>query len=251
MHLVNPGERVVLIADVYGGVYRMTSQVYEPKGYVFDYVPAAEFDEPRRRTSTSDTRMVWIETPVEPAAERRRHPRRRRGRARGRRDPRRRQHVRDAVPPAARSSSAPTSSSTRRRSTSAATPTSSAASSATNDPTIAERLSFLQKSLGAVPGPFDSLARPARDQDARRADAAALRERARDRRLLERQPARRAGALPGPARRTPATRSRRGRCATSAGWSRSSPRREEDGRRARRDARSSSSSPSRSAASRA
>jgi cystathionine beta-lyase/cystathionine gamma-synthase len=27
MHLVNPGERVVLIADVYGGVYRMTSKV--------------------------------------------------------------------------------------------------------------------------------------------------------------------------------------------------------------------------------
>jgi cystathionine gamma-synthase len=27
---------------------------------------------------------------------------------------------------------------------------------ATNDPTIAERLRFLQKSLGAVPGPFDS-----------------------------------------------------------------------------------------------
>jgi cystathionine beta-lyase/cystathionine gamma-synthase len=27
---------------------------------------------------------------------------------------------------------------------------------ATNDPTIADRLYFLQKSLGAVPGPFDS-----------------------------------------------------------------------------------------------
>src|SRR5256884_5754842 len=27
---------------------------------------------------------------------------------------------------------------------------------ATNDPTIAERLFFLQKSLGAVPGPFDA-----------------------------------------------------------------------------------------------
>src|SRR5438552_11633879 len=41
MHLVDPGQRVVLIADVYGGVYRMTSQVYEPKGYLFDSVPAA------------------------------------------------------------------------------------------------------------------------------------------------------------------------------------------------------------------
>src|SRR5436305_11443262 len=45
MHLVDPGQRVVLVADVYGGVYRMTSQVYEPKGYRFTYVPASKFDE--------------------------------------------------------------------------------------------------------------------------------------------------------------------------------------------------------------
>src|ERR1044072_4283973 len=43
MHLLNPGDRVVLIADVYGGVYRMTSQVYEPKGYRFHHLPADEF----------------------------------------------------------------------------------------------------------------------------------------------------------------------------------------------------------------
>src|SRR3989440_12353166 len=43
LHLVNPGDRVVLIADVYGGVYRMTSQGYEPKGYVFEYLPAPDF----------------------------------------------------------------------------------------------------------------------------------------------------------------------------------------------------------------
>jgi cystathionine beta-lyase/cystathionine gamma-synthase len=30
MHLVNPGERVVCVNDVYGGVYRMFSQVYAP-----------------------------------------------------------------------------------------------------------------------------------------------------------------------------------------------------------------------------
>src|SRR6187551_1915511 len=42
MHLLNPGDRTVLIADVYGGVYRMTSQVYEPKGYRFEYVTADE-----------------------------------------------------------------------------------------------------------------------------------------------------------------------------------------------------------------
>src|SRR5215204_7694554 len=43
MHLFDPGDRIVLIADVYGGVYRMTSQVYAPKGYRFEYLPATEF----------------------------------------------------------------------------------------------------------------------------------------------------------------------------------------------------------------
>src|SRR5712691_2469686 len=30
---VSPGEKVVCVNAVYGGVYRMFSQVYEPKGY--------------------------------------------------------------------------------------------------------------------------------------------------------------------------------------------------------------------------
>src|SRR5947209_835629 len=66
MHLVDPGERVVLIADVYGGVYRMTSQVYEPKGYRFTYVPADEFDEGLASHLADDTRLVWVETPSNP-----------------------------------------------------------------------------------------------------------------------------------------------------------------------------------------
>src|SRR6266566_9045372 len=66
MHLVDPGQRVVLIADVYGGVYRMTSQVYEPKGYKFTYVPAEEFDENLSSYLDDDVRMVWIETPSNP-----------------------------------------------------------------------------------------------------------------------------------------------------------------------------------------
>src|SRR5437764_14180114 len=65
MHLIDPGQRVVLIADVYGGVYRMTSRVYEPKGYRFDYLPAAEC--PTLGEHLDDnTRMVWIETPSNP-----------------------------------------------------------------------------------------------------------------------------------------------------------------------------------------
>src|SRR5207302_8616028 len=42
MHLVSPGDRIVAVNDVYGGVYRMFSQVYEPKGYEFTWLPASE-----------------------------------------------------------------------------------------------------------------------------------------------------------------------------------------------------------------
>jgi len=66
MHLVDPGQRVVLIADVYGGVYRMTSQVYEPKGYRFTYVPAVEFDDNLSSHLGEDVRLVWVETPSNP-----------------------------------------------------------------------------------------------------------------------------------------------------------------------------------------
>jgi cystathionine gamma-synthase len=66
MHLVDPGERVVLIADVYGGVYRMTSQVYEQKGYRFTYVPAAEWDDNLASYLDESVRLVWLETPSNP-----------------------------------------------------------------------------------------------------------------------------------------------------------------------------------------
>src|SRR6185437_11995074 len=66
MHLVDPGDRVVLLADVYGGVYRMTAQVYEPKGYRFTYVPAEEFDDNLASHLGDDVRLVWVETPSNP-----------------------------------------------------------------------------------------------------------------------------------------------------------------------------------------
>ena len=154
MHLVDPGERVVLIADVYGGVYRMTSQVYEPKGYVFDYVPADEF--PNLREHLDDnTRMVWIESPSNPML-----------------------NVVDieAAAAAAREVGAIVVVDNTFATPYLQQPLSLGADVvvhsatkylgghsdtilgfvATNDPTIAERLYFLQKSLGAVPGPFDA-----------------------------------------------------------------------------------------------
>ena len=38
MPLLSPGDRVLCVNDVYGGVYRMFSQVYEPKGYRFEFL---------------------------------------------------------------------------------------------------------------------------------------------------------------------------------------------------------------------
>src|SRR6476660_4409242 len=113
MHLVDPGQRVVLIADVYGGVYRMTSRIYEPKGYRFTYVPAEEFDENLASYLDDDVALVWVETPSNPLL-----------------------NIVDI-----------------RR---AAQATRAAGAMVTNDDSIAERLRFLQKSLGAVPGPFDA-----------------------------------------------------------------------------------------------
>jgi cystathionine beta-lyase/cystathionine gamma-synthase len=154
MHLLNPGDRTVLIADVYGGVYRMTSQVYEPKGYVFAYLPAAEFSNLSEHLDER-TRMVWVETPSNPLL--------------------------NVVDIAAAAKATHDVGALLVVDNTFATPYLQqplalgadvvlhsttkylgghsdiiGGFAATNDPTIAERLYFLQKSLGAIPGPFDS-----------------------------------------------------------------------------------------------
>ena len=154
MHLIDPGDRVVLVADVYGGVYRMTSQVYEPKGYVFEYLPAAEFANIGPHLDER-TRIVWIESPSNPML-----------------------NVIDiaAVAQAAHEAGALLVVDNTFATPYLQRPLELGADivihsttkylgghsdviggfAATNDPTIAERLYFLQKSLGAVPGPFDA-----------------------------------------------------------------------------------------------
>src|SRR5216110_2519685 len=66
MHLLNPGDRVVAVADVYGGVYRMFSQVYEPKGYEFEWVAADELNADPTARLDNRTRFLWLETPTNP-----------------------------------------------------------------------------------------------------------------------------------------------------------------------------------------
>src|ERR687892_583846 len=154
MHLVNPGDRVVLIADVYGGVYRMTSQVYEPKGYEFAYVPADEFNTNLAAHLDERTRMVWVETPSNPmlnvidigaAADA--------------------AHAAGAILVVDNTFATPYLQRPLELGADAVVHSTTkylgghsdvvGGFIATNDPTIAERLRFLQKSLGAVPGPFD------------------------------------------------------------------------------------------------
>src|ERR687884_1068003 len=66
MHLVSPGERIVAVNDVYGGIYRMFSQVYEPKGYEFEWVSAVDLSTRLADHLDERTRLVWLETPTNP-----------------------------------------------------------------------------------------------------------------------------------------------------------------------------------------
>jgi len=66
MHLVSPGEHVICVNDVYGGVYRMFSQVYEPKGYRFTFLSAEALSTGLEGLVDGQTRLVWIETPTNP-----------------------------------------------------------------------------------------------------------------------------------------------------------------------------------------
>jgi cystathionine gamma-synthase len=153
MHLLNPGDRMVLIADVYGGVYRMTSQVYEPKGYVFDYLPAADFDDLESHLDER-TRVVWIETPSNPMLnivdiEKAAAP----------------AHAAGALLVVDNTFATPYLQRPLELGADIVVHSTTkylgghsdvvGGFAATSDPTIAERLLFLQKSLGAVPSPLD------------------------------------------------------------------------------------------------
>jgi cystathionine gamma-synthase len=155
MHLVDPGQRVVLIADVYGGVYRMTSRVYEPKGYRFTYVPAEEFDENLGAYLDDDVALVWVETPSNPLLNI--VDIRRAAQA---------THAAGAMLAVDNTFATPYLQQPLELGADLVVHSTTkylgghsdviGGAIVTNDDSIAERLRFLQKSLGAVPGPFDA-----------------------------------------------------------------------------------------------
>jgi cystathionine beta-lyase/cystathionine gamma-synthase len=154
MHLVSPGERVVCVNDVYGGVYRMFTQIYEPKGYEFMFLSADEIAGNLPDHLDEQTRILWLETPTNPllnlidiraAAEA--------------------AHAVGALVVVDNTFATPYLQLPLELGADIVVHSTTkylgghsdliGGFAATNDPTIAERLRFLQKSLGAIPGPFD------------------------------------------------------------------------------------------------
>jgi cystathionine beta-lyase/cystathionine gamma-synthase len=154
MHLVNPGDRIVSVNDVYGGVYRMFSQVYAPKGYDFEFLPAEEINANLREHLDERTRLVWLESPTNPLLN-----------VIDIRAATEAAHEVGAVVVVDNTFASPYlqqplalgADIVMHSTTKYLSGHSDAVGGflATNDPTIAERLYFLQKSLGAIPGPFD------------------------------------------------------------------------------------------------
>ena len=127
LRLLEPGQRVIIPDDAYGGTFRLVSKVLAPAGIEWTVADLTDVDALGTRLARRHRARLGRDA-HQPRAHHRRHPRRVRGRARARRARRRRQHVRHAVPAAAARAAVPTSWCTRPRSTSAATPTSSAGS---------------------------------------------------------------------------------------------------------------------------
>jgi cystathionine gamma-synthase len=155
MHLIDPGQRVVCVNDVYGGTYRLFSKVYEPKGYRFTYLSAEQCNTELADHLGDDTALVWLETPTNPLL-----------------------NIVDlrAAADAAHAVGATVVVDNTFASPYLQRPIEHGADivvhsttkylgghsdlvggfAATDDDGIAERLGFLQNSLGGVPGPFDS-----------------------------------------------------------------------------------------------
>jgi cystathionine beta-lyase/cystathionine gamma-synthase len=154
MHLVSPGDRVVSVNDVYGGVYRMFTQVYSPKGYEFEFVSSEEINANLREHLDERTRLVWLESPTNPLLN-----------VIDIRDAAAAAHEVGAVVVVDNTFASPYLQQPLELGADIVLHSTTKYLSghsdviggfvATNDPTIAERLYFLQKSLGAIPGPFD------------------------------------------------------------------------------------------------
>ena len=65
IRLLNPGDEVIASSDLYGGTYRLFSKVFERFGISFRYVDTSNATIVASAI-TAKTKMLWIETPTNP-----------------------------------------------------------------------------------------------------------------------------------------------------------------------------------------
>lgn len=65
MLLLNPGDHVLYMEDVYGGTFRLFDKVLRRYGLEFSAVDASDLDAVEK-SITAKTRMVWLESPTNP-----------------------------------------------------------------------------------------------------------------------------------------------------------------------------------------
>lgn len=63
--LLEPGDEVISINDLYGGTYRLFKQIFEKFGIKFQFI-GMEKAESVQDYITSKTKLIWIETPTNP-----------------------------------------------------------------------------------------------------------------------------------------------------------------------------------------
>ncbi len=63
--LLNPGDEVIAANDMYGGSYRLFTKVWERFGIKFIYVDTTVAENVQAAV-TSNTKLIWIETPTNP-----------------------------------------------------------------------------------------------------------------------------------------------------------------------------------------
>ena len=63
--LLSPGDEVIAAADMYGGTYRLFTKIFEKFGISFKYVDTTHVENVSNAISPK-TKLIWIETPTNP-----------------------------------------------------------------------------------------------------------------------------------------------------------------------------------------
>ncbi|MFX4959653.1 PLP-dependent transferase, partial [Acinetobacter baumannii] len=63
--LLKTGDEIIAVDDIYGGAYRLFTNVYEKFGIKVQYVDCSN-PENIFNAVTGNTKLIWIETPTNP-----------------------------------------------------------------------------------------------------------------------------------------------------------------------------------------